>query len=57
MGEPGSPFMNLLGIHVVEAGDGKSVLEMEVQDRHLQSMGWTHGGVYATLADCGTRGS
>lgn len=53
MGEPGSSFMNLLGIQLVKASGGMSMLEMEVQDRHLQSMGWTHGGVYATLADCG----
>ena len=53
MGDPNFPFMHLLGIRVVEEVDGKSVIEVEVKEQHLQSMGWTHGGVYASLADCG----
>ena len=56
MVNPDFPFMHLLGIRIVEEGphmDGKSVIEMEVKEQHLQSMGWTHGGVYASLADCG----
>ena len=45
------PLLELLEIRPVEAGDGKSVFEMVVDEKHLRTLGILHGGVTATLLD------
>lgn len=46
-----SPFYRLLGIEVVEMGDGWARLVMPVQEKLLQLYGTLHGGATASLAD------
>ncbi|NQW01197.1 MAG: PaaI family thioesterase [Rhodospirillales bacterium] len=40
-----------LGIELVEVGQGRAVMEMEIQDRHLNFLGAVHGGAIFSLAD------
>lgn len=40
-----------LGIELVDAGAGSATVRLEVDDRHLGSLGQMHGGVLFTLAD------
>jgi uncharacterized protein (TIGR00369 family) len=50
-GAPRIPLHELLGIHVVEAAEGRGRLEMVVTARHLRTFGLLHGGVLAALLD------
>ena len=45
-------YFNLLGLKVLDVGQGYSRVEMDFSDRHLNPFGGIHGGVYATLIDC-----
>lgn len=45
------PFLDLLDIRPVSAGDGKAVFEMTVDESHLRTMGLLHGGAAASLLD------
>ncbi|HUG90130.1 MAG TPA: PaaI family thioesterase [Planctomycetaceae bacterium] len=45
------PLLDHLGIEPVEAGEGRAVFEMTVDDRHLRTLGLLHGGVTAALLD------
>lgn len=44
-------FAAHLGIELIEAGEGRAVLEMEIQRHHLNFMGAVHGGAIFSLAD------
>lgn len=44
-------FGRMVGIKVGEAREGYARVLMEVEDRHLNSVGITHGGAIFTLAD------
>jgi acyl-CoA thioesterase len=46
-----SPFYRHLGMEVVEAGGGRSILRLEVRDEHKNLYGILHGGVLAALLD------
>ena len=46
-----NPFQHFVGIEVIQLGDGKSVLQLELKDYHFNLYGITHGGVHATLLD------
>ncbi|GAB5602508.1 PaaI family thioesterase [Thermus sp. FJN-A] len=46
-----APFVNHLGVRLVEAGEGWCLTEMPVGPVHLQQDGFVHAGVQATLAD------
>ncbi len=50
-----SPLVRLLGIEILEMGHGHARLSMEVEEKHLNSLGTIHGGVMASLNDvaCG----
>ena len=53
-GEPGQGkpgLFELLGIRILRAGDGESVLEMEVQAKHFAPNGYLHAGSIVSLAD------
>ena len=45
------PIAELLGIEVVEAGEGTCTMRLEAEERHSNPMGTIHGGVIGDLAD------
>jgi len=45
------PFYQLLSMRVIEIGEGHSRLEAELQQKHQNPFGITHGGVYASILD------
>jgi acyl-CoA thioesterase len=46
-----NPFFRLMGIDVVEIGDGRAILTMEVRPDMLNGAGWMQGGIFTSLAD------
>lgn len=46
-----APFMTLLGVRLVDVGEGWVETELEVTDRLTQQHGFAHAGVVSTLAD------
>ncbi len=45
------PFVEDLGIHLISAESGRSVIRLKTELRHLNSWGVVHGGVVMTLLD------
>jgi len=45
------PFGSLLGIQLLEHGEGRAVLEVDLRPELLNSAGVAHGGVTMTLLD------
>jgi uncharacterized protein (TIGR00369 family) len=45
------PVAELLGIEVVEAGEGTCTMRLEAEERHSNPMGTIHGGIIGDLAD------
>ena len=45
------PFFELLSMEIKYLGWGESLIEVEVQKKHLQPYGMVHGGVCASLID------
>ena len=45
------PFASHLGIQLVEKGDGRCVLKLELRDELMNSFEAAHGGVVMTLLD------
>lgn len=46
-----SPFLDLLGVELVERIEGQATLALNLSDMHLRTRGIAHGGVIATLLD------
>ena len=46
-----SPFEQLLGMHIVEAAQGRALLEMPFSRSLAQGVGLMHGGALVSLAD------
>ncbi|MGU7780480.1 PaaI family thioesterase [Burkholderia sp. PU8-34] len=46
-----SPFVDLLGVQLVSAKDGKSEILLPLDERHMNTWSIAHGGVTMTLAD------
>ncbi|HSQ40956.1 MAG TPA: PaaI family thioesterase, partial [Fibrobacteraceae bacterium] len=44
-------FAKLLGIGILEAADGHSLVEMNIEEKHLNGVGVVQGGAIFTLAD------
>ncbi len=44
-------FLEYIGCHVEQSDLKGAILSLEVEERHLQHMGYIHGGVISTLAD------
>jgi acyl-CoA thioesterase len=44
-------FSKWLGIEIIEAGEGKSVLQMKIRKAMLNGFGIAHGGIVFSLAD------
>lgn len=47
----GSPFYRYLGMEVVEAGEGRSLMRLPVKEEHKNLYGILHGGVISALLD------
>jgi acyl-CoA thioesterase len=45
-------FCNLLGIKTLEVKDGYAKLTMKITKEHTNALGYTHGGVIFSFADC-----
>ena len=45
-------FRELLGIKVHEVRDGYTKMSLEITKKHTNAVGFTHGGVLFSLADC-----
>jgi uncharacterized protein (TIGR00369 family) len=45
------PVAELIGLEVVERGDGESLFKLEAEERHSNPMGTIHGGILCDLAD------
>ena len=45
------PYLELLSVKVCEMDIGYSKVEVELQNKHMNSFGAIHGGVYASLID------
>ena len=46
-----SPYFSLLSMKIKELGSGTSILEIELEEKHLQPLGMVHGGVFASVMD------
>jgi uncharacterized protein (TIGR00369 family) len=44
-------FRELVGAEVSEAGDGRAVVRLRAEERHLNPGGTVHGGAISTLVD------
>lgn len=44
-------FSRMLGTELVEFGDGRAVLALDIQPDHTQQNGFAHGGILAYLVD------
>jgi uncharacterized protein (TIGR00369 family) len=47
----GSPAWKFLGIELLEAGEGKAVVQMDAREQMANSLGVLHGGFIATICD------
>jgi uncharacterized protein (TIGR00369 family) len=45
------PVAELIGLEVVERGEGETVFKLEAEERHSNPMGTLHGGILCDLAD------
>ena len=45
------PVADLIGIEVLERGEGETVFKLEAEERHSNPMGTIHGGILCDLAD------
>jgi uncharacterized protein (TIGR00369 family) len=45
------PYFRLQSMTIAELAPGRSRLELELGEKHLQPFGIVHGGVFATLVD------
>ena len=45
------PYFRLLSMKVCEMGTGFARVEMNIENKHLNPFGGTHGGVYSSLID------
>jgi uncharacterized protein (TIGR00369 family) len=45
------PYFSLLSMKIKELGWGTSILEVELEEKHLQPFGMVHGGVIASVMD------
>ena len=48
---PPHPFGGMIGLRIVETGEGRAVAEIDVDERHHNPNGVVHGGVLFSLAD------
>ena len=46
-----NPFQHFVGIEIIKLGNGKSLLQLDLKEHHLNLYGIPHGGVHATFLD------
>ena len=49
-----SPYFSLISMKIKELKWGTSVLEVELEEKHLQPFGYVHGGAIASVIDAAT---
>jgi uncharacterized protein (TIGR00369 family) len=49
-----SPYFSLLAMKILDIGMGFSVVEIDLDQKHLQPFGLVHGGVFASIIDAAT---
>lgn len=49
-----SPYFSLISMEIKELEWGTSVLEVELEEKHLQPFGYVHGGAIASVIDAAT---
>ena len=49
-----SPYFSLISMKIKELEWGTSVLEVELEEKHLQPFGYVHGGAIASVMDAAT---
>jgi uncharacterized protein (TIGR00369 family) len=49
-----SPYFSLISMKIKELEWGASVLEVELEEKHLQPFGYVHGGAIASVIDAAT---
>jgi uncharacterized protein (TIGR00369 family) len=49
-----SPYFSLLSMKIKDLEWGTAVLEVELEEKHLQPFGYVHGGVIASVMDAAT---
>lgn len=49
-----SPYFRLISMELLEFDIGTSLMEIELQEKHLQPFGAVHGGVFSTIIDAAT---
>ncbi len=45
------PYFQLISMSIIELGEGTSLLEVSLGEKHLQPFGMVHGGVFSSLID------
>jgi uncharacterized protein (TIGR00369 family) len=45
------PYFNLLSMKLLDFSEGKSLLEITLDEKHLQPFGVVHGGVFSSIID------
>ncbi len=45
------PVSRLIGFAITEVGDGRLVMELEIEERHTSPPGSVHGGILCDIAD------
>jgi hypothetical protein len=51
IGRDGMPVGKLIGLKLLEAGDGRAVVTLEAGPQHTNPMGTLHGGILCDIAD------
>ena len=46
-----SPYFSLISMKICDVGIGFSLIEIDIDNKHLQPFGVIHGGVYASIID------
>jgi len=49
-----SPYFRLLSMKILSLEIGRALLEIELQEKHLQPFGYVHGGVFSSIIDAAT---
>jgi uncharacterized protein (TIGR00369 family) len=49
-----SPYFSLISMSLCDAGIGYSIVEIEIDTKHLQPFGFVHGGVFSSIIDAAT---
>ncbi len=51
IGRDANPFFRMMGVNVVEIGEGTAILSMAIRPEMKNGVGWLQGGLFTALAD------